>query len=257
MSSLSLVIMKSIEQALVERQQHPGRSLRAVCGDDIPKSTLHDRESGRHAPRGVNGNRLLTVVEEGLLLEKINEGAMRGTLLTPRHIQELAERLGGRRAGKNWPTTFLQRHKDKINAKYFTIQEIARINADTTMTRRAFWELVSGLSRIELILRQETHWEVDNTFLATSTTWTRLASRSLRPMLFEPSHLEELQSRHKLPCQTTCTSPLYLPLASKMRQSLRSSSTLARICSTSGLQCTTQCPTSRQLSPTRGTRIST
>jgi len=136
--------MSSVEQAVQQRSLDPSRSLRSFAGEGIARSTLHDRETGKHAPRGTLGTRLLSVAQEGVLLDKINEGAARGTLLTPRQLHEIAQRITGQRPGKNWGSEFIARHKQKIVAKYFTIQEVARINADTPETRRAFYDLVSN-----------------------------------------------------------------------------------------------------------------
>jgi len=59
----------------------------------------------------VTGNRLLSVVQKSVLLDMVNKAASRGTLLTPRHISELAERLGGKKPGKNWAGNVLKRYR--------------------------------------------------------------------------------------------------------------------------------------------------
>jgi len=66
------------------------------------------------------------------LLDKINAYADRRTLLAPRHITQLAEALCEHPTGCNWTTTFLKRLSDRIASKYWRVQELARLKADTT-----------------------------------------------------------------------------------------------------------------------------
>jgi len=133
-----------MDRALRRRALHPEESLESIAQvEGVPKSTLHDRITGTHAPRGVRANRNLSVAQEGALLDKINAYADRGTLLAPRHITQLAEALCEHPVGCNWTTTFLKRHSDRITSKYWRIQELARLKADTPDTRRKFYTTVS------------------------------------------------------------------------------------------------------------------
>jgi len=133
-----------MHRALRHRALHPEESLESIAeAEGVPKSTLHDRITGTHAPRGVRANRNLSIAQEGALLDKINAYANRGTLLAPRHITQLAEALCEHPVGCNWTTTFLKRHSDRITSKYWRIQELARLKADTPDTRRTFYTTVS------------------------------------------------------------------------------------------------------------------
>ena len=134
-----------MDRALAQCVLHPEVSLGSIAeAEGVPKSTLHDRITGNHAPRGVRANRNLSVVQEDALLEKINGYANRGTLLTPKHITQLAEALCGHTIGRNWTTTFIKRHSDHITSKFWRVQELARLKADTVETRRTFYRYVSN-----------------------------------------------------------------------------------------------------------------
>ena len=84
---------KTLDQAFLERRLDLAPSLRSFAADGITKSTWHDRETGKHAPRGLNGNRLLSLAQEKAILGEINAYAQQGTLLTPANIAEFAEEL--------------------------------------------------------------------------------------------------------------------------------------------------------------------
>jgi hypothetical protein len=134
-----------LNAALAYRPQHPTMSISAVAREKkVAKSTLAARINGTHAPRGTKSNRNLSVVEEGVIIGKINQYAARGTLLQPRHIRQLAEGICGHQVGENWTSTFLRRHKDEVSSKYYGIQESARVKADTPEHRRAFYHQVSA-----------------------------------------------------------------------------------------------------------------
>jgi len=80
--------------ALRHRALHPDESLESIAeAEGVPRSTLHDRITGTHVPRGVRANRNLSIAQEGALLDRINAYANRGTLLAPRYITQLAEAL--------------------------------------------------------------------------------------------------------------------------------------------------------------------
>lgn len=136
--------MTSLHQAVQERHLEPSKLLRSFQVRGIPKSTLHDCETGKHAPRGVNGNRSLSLAQEKAILAEIDAYAQQGTLLTPANIAELAKELCGSQLSKNWASKFVNRPGDQLDAKYYVVQEAARLKADTLGTRQAFYRLVSA-----------------------------------------------------------------------------------------------------------------
>ena len=138
-----------MDAALRQRSLNPSDSIRTAAKDNgVARSTLHDRETGLHAPRGVRTRRNLSVEQEQALVAEINRYADRGTMLEPRHITELAQALGKCEIGKNWTSTFLRRQKDHIVARFFSIQQASRLKADVYETRRAFFTLVGVSARI-------------------------------------------------------------------------------------------------------------
>ena len=138
-----------MDEALEYKRQHPSESyLKLSNRFGIPASTIRDRHHGTHAPQGHNMRRRLSVVQEGVLINTINQYADRGTLLSPKHIHQLAQRLCPDELGQNWTTTFLRRQKDQLSSRFYRTQELARLQAITPETRRAFLSLVSPSSRV-------------------------------------------------------------------------------------------------------------
>ncbi|OXH27439.1 hypothetical protein J008_04728 [Cryptococcus neoformans] len=68
----------------------------------VSKSSLYDRHTGVHWSHTALAPRHLSIVQEEELVKKINEYARRGTLLTPRHVVELAEAVYDGKLGVNW-----------------------------------------------------------------------------------------------------------------------------------------------------------
>ena len=133
-----------MEEAILFKLEHPQAPYSAIADRfQVPSSTLNDRFRSIHPPRGSHGLRNLSVPQERVLLDKINAYADRGTLLTPRHIHTLAEALSERPLGRNWTSTFLRRHKDEVCSKFYRVQEVARLKADTPPNRQAFYSLVN------------------------------------------------------------------------------------------------------------------
>lgn len=101
---------------------------------------MHDQITGTHAPRGVRASRNLSVAQEGALIDKINGYAIRSTLLTPRHITQLAEEvLCEHSVGCNLTSTFIRRHSDRITSNFWRVQELARLKADNGNTTVKRW----------------------------------------------------------------------------------------------------------------------
>ena len=135
-----------MDAAVSYKHAHPRETLRSVAERfEVPASSLHYRLNNTHAPRGHQTPRNLSIVQEDALIDKINAYAERGTLLTPRHITQLAQALSERDLGRNWTTTFLHRHKDRVSSRFYRHQDLARIKADTPANRAAFLGLVGCL----------------------------------------------------------------------------------------------------------------
>ena len=138
-----------MQQAIAYKNQHPEESIHTVADRfHLPYSTFRDHLKGNHDVRGIRTLRNLSVAQEQVLVDKINAYADRGTLLSPRHVKELAQTLSGHTVGVNWTSTFLRRHKQDISSRYYRVQEIARIKADTPENRQAFYKLASTLSQL-------------------------------------------------------------------------------------------------------------
>jgi hypothetical protein len=134
-----------MDQALLEKRTSPHKSVWDIAAaHGIPSSTLHNHLKGTHGQKGCSPLCNLSVIQEEALITKINEYADRGTLLTPRHISELAQALCGHAIGKNWTSTFIRRHKDVLSSRFYRNQEVARLKADTAENRQAFYALVSA-----------------------------------------------------------------------------------------------------------------
>ncbi len=137
-----------MDDAISHKLQHPQQPYREVADHShVASSTLHDRVTGKHAARGERHSRNLSIEQEGVLLGEINAYAERGTLLTPSHITQLATALAGHPLGQNWTSTFLKRHKERVSSKFYRVQEVARLNADTPSNRQAFYSLVCLIQR--------------------------------------------------------------------------------------------------------------
>lgn len=145
-----------MDKAIVYKLQHPSESYSAVAVRFVPPSTLHDHMTNTHASRGHGTRRDLSIIQEDALLDKINAYAMWGTLLTPHDVTELAHALCGHTLGRNWTSTFLTPYSDKVSSKFYRIQELARLKADTPSNRQAFYQLVS-----ELVMRLDSFRAAD------------------------------------------------------------------------------------------------
>ena len=85
-----------MDKAIEYKHLHPSTSLTELANrTGIPRSTLHDRITHTHLPRGHRTNRNLSIIKEEALLNKINAYAARGTLLTPKNIATMATGLCG------------------------------------------------------------------------------------------------------------------------------------------------------------------
>ncbi|EIW69288.1 hypothetical protein TREMEDRAFT_62151 [Tremella mesenterica DSM 1558] len=122
---------------------NPSKSLREVAAQfGVSHVTLHDRLNGIHLPSGIRTHRRLSIIQEEAVLEKINQYAARGTLLTPKHVRHFAQSLCLETLGVNWTSTFLKRYQDRVSSKFYRVQEVARLRANTPSNRIAFLSLV-------------------------------------------------------------------------------------------------------------------
>ena len=133
-----------MDAAISYKRAHPSDSVSSVAARfEIPSSTFHDHLIETHAARGVRQPCNLSIIQEDALLDKINAYAKRGTLLTPGNITQLAKALCNHDLGRNWTTTFLRRHRDRVSSRFYRVQELARLKSDTPSNRAAFLDLAS------------------------------------------------------------------------------------------------------------------
>ena len=133
-----------MDAATSYKREHPLESVSSIAARfHVPQSTLRNRLTDTHATPGLCMPRNLSLIQEDILLDKVNAYADRGTLLTPGNIHQLAQALCGHELGRNWTTTFLRRHHDQVSSRFYRVQELARLKADTPSNRAAFLDLVS------------------------------------------------------------------------------------------------------------------
>ena len=143
-SLISSYLSIAMDAAISYKRDHPQDSLSSVAARfQVATTTLHDHLTGTHSARGLNTPRNLSLIQEDALLDKINAYAKRGTLLTPGNITQLAKALCNHDLGRNWTTTFLRRHRDRVSSRFYRVQELARLRSDTPSNRAAFLSLVS------------------------------------------------------------------------------------------------------------------
>ena len=148
-TSITLDPLHRMQSALDYKRQHPSESYSMVATRfNVAKSTLQDRHRGTHVARGEKGPRKLSMAQEDALIGSINTYAERGTLMTPKHVQQLAQRLCGTDLGVNWTSTFLRRHKDRVSSRFYKVQELSRLKANTPANRAAFLTLVGPSKRV-------------------------------------------------------------------------------------------------------------
>ena len=148
---ISLDPLHEMQEALDYKAQHPSESYAKLSARfGVPATTIRNRLCGTHAPRGERMPRRLSTSQEGILIDTINNYAERGTLLTPKHIHQLAKCICGEDIGQNWTSTFLWRHKDEVSTRFYRVQELARLKANTPEMCGAFLTLVSLPERIHL-----------------------------------------------------------------------------------------------------------
>ncbi|UOH83219.1 hypothetical protein LQV05_005938 [Cryptococcus neoformans] len=110
----------SMTLALEHKINNPLESYQKVADlYGVSKSSLYDRHTGVHSSHTASAPRHLSIVQEEELVKKINEYAGRGTLLTPRHVVELAEAVYDGKLGVNWGSRFIQRHCDTIHSRFY------------------------------------------------------------------------------------------------------------------------------------------
>ncbi len=135
-----------MEAAIEYKRDHPSESFNSTAARfHVASSTLHDHLMGTQTTPGGRILRNLSIPQETALLDKINAYAERGTLLTPQNISHLARALCEHDLGKSWTSTFLRRHKDQVSSRFYRVQELARLKANTPSNRAAFFDLIGHL----------------------------------------------------------------------------------------------------------------
>ena len=84
----------NMQRAIAYKHEHPEETYSAVANQfSVAPTTLYNCCRGVHAAPGIHGPRHLSIEQEAALLAKINAYATRGTLLTPKHVRQLAQAL--------------------------------------------------------------------------------------------------------------------------------------------------------------------
>ena len=208
---------------------------------EVSKSSLYDRHTGVHSSHTASAPRHLSIVQEEELVKKINEYARRDTFLTPRHVVELAEAVYDGKLGVNWGSRFIQRHCDTIHSRFFSYQELGRLQADIPETRRAFYHLVCISQYLPRLF--ECFSQVKDVY-DTGLYAPRLIF-NMDEVAFELSALEGCAKLRLVPIQRMAklyhrqmnTSHLWLASASILHQFLLSSSIKAHNCKKVGSRC--------------------
>jgi len=137
-------------EALQEKHQHPKITYAELSKRfHIPPTTISDRFNGRHADRAASASQALPAIVETALVDKINKYAKRGTLLSPRHVHELAEAVSGDPLGVELDVAL---HSTTLPSNCLSILPISRTRTNTPETKRAFCNLVSSTESYPSIL---------------------------------------------------------------------------------------------------------
>ena len=85
---------------------------------------------------------LLSKAQEEQLLQYINSLTQKG--LPPNHynIRIFAQNICGKLPGKNWPSKFVQRHRDKITSQYLCGFDLSRKEADNYWLINNYFDIV-------------------------------------------------------------------------------------------------------------------
>jgi hypothetical protein len=110
----------------------------------LHRTTITRRAKGQIQPRQYYREQcgLLSKAQEKQLLQYIDDLTRKG--LPPNHynVRIFAQNICGKLPGKNWPSKFVQRHRDKITSQYLCGFDLSRKKADNYWLVNNYFELV-------------------------------------------------------------------------------------------------------------------
>ncbi|WKT53725.1 hypothetical protein QSH57_004309 [Fusarium oxysporum f. sp. vasinfectum] len=116
---------------------------------ECDETTLHRRHQGKQRARrdadSLYKSRLSKQQEQDLVTY-IRKLSLRGILPTLSMIRNFAQDIAKIEVGKNWPYSFVQRHRNEIDCTWFDGFDIARRRADNASRYRAYFDLQSSVS---------------------------------------------------------------------------------------------------------------
>lgn len=135
-----------IQKALddLESQEVPNYSATAKKFK-IDRRTLQRRHKGISKPKESaysESHMLLTIEEEEVLVQHINNLSDRGLPPTPQILRNLVFEIAKKQPGKNWVAAFCKRHQDKIKSLYLRAIDQTRQVADNSAYFEHFYTTV-------------------------------------------------------------------------------------------------------------------
>ena len=126
------------------KHQHPDASYEEVAlHKNVPKTRFYERWNGIHAAHGVNATRKVSDEQERVLITGIESYGTQGTLVTSRHVHELAEAMSDGQLGRQSGQQLCQTLQGCLTHGIYAYEEDTHPKADVPKTRQAFYNLVS------------------------------------------------------------------------------------------------------------------
>ena len=139
--------MASIEAAINDLNSQSIPNYRATAKKyGLVESTLRRRFKGETASIEVAraaAHQRLSIVQEEVLIEKINQLTDRGLPPTSSIVRNLAEKILQDRVGKNWTSGFVHRYKDRLKSFYLRNINKKRYQSEYAPIFKQFYNLVS------------------------------------------------------------------------------------------------------------------
>ena len=136
-------ILKAIDD--LNSQELPNVTSTARKYKIVP-STLQRRYNGQttsHYDAHSRSLKLLTNVQESILVEHINKLSTRNMHPTPQILENLVTELVGHRIGERWVERFCKRHNSELKSLYLRGIDQARHIADNSKHFQHYFETVS------------------------------------------------------------------------------------------------------------------
>ena len=107
--------------------------------------------------QAVEDKRFLNDQQEQQLLQHIRQLRDRCLPPTPAIVAEIAAQLGGRPAGKNWCSRFVERHKDELDSRYLNNLDLEKHQADSVTSFQQYFSIISKKMDEYQILPENTY----------------------------------------------------------------------------------------------------